>query len=151
METLLRSLTKASNPLQMALRTMSATAAQLLARLAPSSAILLALFACTSKPPQPTSREVPTKQAIERAQQDYSSCLHRGAVDLDHGNLPTASVAREVRSYCMVEFERVVNLLTGDMNPEAKDMFRQRARASALQETTAAVLQERRARSTPGQ
>jgi hypothetical protein len=86
---------------------------------------------------------------MEQARQDYAGCLRRGAADLDDGKLPTAPLAREVRSYCIVEFERIVNLQSKDMNPEAKDLFRQRALARELQETTAAVLRERSERQAP--
>jgi hypothetical protein len=89
------------------------------------------------------------RQEIEQARQDYAGCLRRGAADLDDGKLLTAPLAREVRSYCLVEFERIVNLQSKDMNPEAKELFRQSALARELQEATAAVLQERSGRQGP--
>jgi hypothetical protein len=121
------------------------------ARFGPNSAILLALLACTSKPPQPTNHQPVPKQEIEQAQEDYASCLRRGAADLDDGKLATVSLAREVRSYCIPEFERIVSLQSKDMNPEAKEMFRQKAVASELQEAAAAVLHERSKRQAPSQ
>lgn len=127
------------------------TMQNVLARSGPTSAILLALLGCTSKPPQPTNHQAVPTQEIEQARQDYASCLHRGAADLDDGKLLAAPLSREVRSYCIVEFERIVNLQSKDMSPEAKDMFRQKALASELQEATAAVLQERSERQPPSQ
>jgi len=122
-----------------------------LARLPLSGAILLALLACASKAPQPTSHQaLATDQEIEQAQHDYASCLERGAATLDHGKLPAASVAREVRSYCLVEFQRIVELRTKQMSPEARDRFKQTARAGEQQEAMAAVLRERNESTVPG-
>jgi len=123
--------------------------AQVPARLASGSVILLALFACTSDPPQATSRQAATQQEIAQAQQDYASCLHRAAADLDDGRSAAASVARAVRSYCIPEYERVVDFQSKDLNPEARQIFRQKAQARELEETTAAVLQERSERKAP--
>jgi len=120
-----------------------------LTRCAAAGVILLALFACTSKPPQPTSHQVLAKQDIEQAQREYASCLHRGAADLDDGKSAATSVARAVRSYCIPEYERFVGLRSEDMSPEAKDAFRQNALERELQETTAAVLRERGERKAP--
>lgn len=129
----------------------SKATSHVLARCASAGAILFALFACTSTPPQPASHQVSTKQEMEQAQREYASCLHRGAVDLDDGKSAAASVGRMVRSYCLVKYERLVDLGSQDMSPDAKYTFRQKALERELQETTAAVLQERSERQAPGQ
>ena len=104
---------------------------------------LLALFACASPPP-PASQ-----QDINQAQQDYATCLHRAAADLDDGSADTTSVARAVRDYCTPEYQRVVDLQSQGMKPEARDQFRQKAQAKELEQATAAVLQDGREHKAP--
>jgi uncharacterized protein YukE len=119
----------------------------ILARFALASAIPLALVTCASKP-APASYQA-AQQELKRAQQDYASCLHRAATDLDDGKSATDSVARAVRSYCIPEYEHVIDLQSSDMKPEAKEEFRRKTHASEVEESIAAVLEERRDRKAP--
>lgn len=109
--------------------------------------VLLALCACAS-PPQPPPA---SPQEIQRAQQDYSACLHRAATDLDDGSSDTTSVARAVRNYCTPEYQRMVDLQSQGMKPDARDSFRQKAQEKELNEATAAVLQDGHEHKAPGQ
>lgn len=119
--------------------------AMFLAKTALRSSLLVTLFACASPPPPPSQAE------IKQAQQDYSKCLHRAATDLDDGLSDTTSVARAVRSYCAPEYQRMVDLQSQGMKPEAMDSFREKARANELEESTAAVLQDGREHKAPAQ
>jgi len=109
--------------------------------------VLLALCSCASRPPSPPA----SSQEIQQAQRDYSACLHRAATDLDDGSLDTTSVARAVRNYCTPEYQRVVDLQSQGMKPDARDSFRQKAQEKELDEATAAVLQDGHEHKASGQ
>jgi len=83
--------------------------------------------------------------------QAYSDCLHRAAANLDSGASDAASVARAVRDYCAPEYERLVDLHSQGMNPQAQSTVRQKAQATQLDDATEIVLQERSQRKTPVQ
>lgn len=133
------------NPKQAIVNAQPKMTPNILARFALRISVLLALFACASRPPPATQEE------IRQANQQYASCLHRAAVDLDDGASDAASVAPAVRDYCAPEYQRLVDLQSQDMKPAAKKTFTQEAQASQLDDATAAVQQERRQHKAPSQ
>jgi len=114
-------------------------------RFALASLALLVLFGCASRSPSASREE------INQAVQAYSDCLHRAAAGLDNGTSDVASLAPTVRDYCTPEYQRLVELYSRGMNPQAKSRLLQKAQATHLNDATEVVLQHRAQRKAPAQ